>query len=76
MADVIKPISGTENQTEPYLHQTTDIDPAETQEWLESLKYVIKSKGPERAKYLLSALEDIAKLQGVEIDLKANTEQK
>ena len=73
MADVIKPVDSTENQTEPYLNQTTDIDPAETQEWLESLKYVIKSKGPERAKYLLNALEDIAKIQGVEVDLKANT---
>ena len=72
MADVIKPAS-SESQAEPYLNQTADIDPGETQEWLESMQYVIKSKGPERAKYLLSALEDRAKVEGVEIDMKANT---
>ena len=37
------------------------------------MQYVIKSKGPERAKYLLSALEDRAKVDGVEIGMKANT---
>ena len=26
-----------------------DIDPAETEEWLESLRYVLESKGPQRA---------------------------
>ena len=30
-----------------------DIDPAETQEWLESFRYVLESKGPERVSYLL-----------------------
>jgi len=73
MADVIKPLETDESQTEPYLKQTTDMDPSETHEWLESLQYVIKSKGPERAKYLLSALEDRAKVEGVEVDMKANT---
>ncbi|MDB4756704.1 pyruvate dehydrogenase (acetyl-transferring), homodimeric type [Mariniblastus sp.] len=73
MADVIKPVENSETQSEPYLNQTTDVDPAETQEWLESMQYVIKSKGPERAKYLLSALEDRAKVDGVEIGMKANT---
>ena len=73
MADVVKPIESSESQTEPYLKQTSDVDPSETQEWLESLQYVIKSKGPERAKYLLSALEDRAKVEGVDVDLKANT---
>lgn len=74
MADVIKPVENvTDTQAEPYLTQTYDLDPAETQEWLESLQYVIKSKGPERAKYLLSALEDSAKVDGVEVDMKANT---
>ena len=73
MADVIKPVESSESQSEPYLNQTWDADPSETQEWLESLQYIIKSKGPERAKYLLSALEDRAKIDGVEIDMKANT---
>ena len=34
-----------------------DSDPAETAEWLSSLEYVLKSKGPERVKYLLKALD-------------------
>ena len=29
-----------------------DIDPAETQEWLDSLEYVLNTKGPERVKQL------------------------
>ncbi len=33
-----------------------DPDPDETAEWLESLRYVLKSKGPERVSYLLSVL--------------------
>src|SRR5215831_9530337 len=31
-----------------------DIDPAETQEWIESLRYVLESKGSQRATYLLA----------------------
>ena len=34
-----------------------DVDPAETEEWLESLDYVLESKGPERVQQLLTALE-------------------
>ena len=34
-----------------------DVDPAETAEWLESLDYVLESKGPERVQQLLTALE-------------------
>ena len=34
----------------------TDDDPAETDEWLESLDYVLQSKGRDRVKYLLSLL--------------------
>jgi pyruvate dehydrogenase E1 component len=33
-----------------------DGDPAETEEWLNSLDYVLKSKGPERVKYLLQEI--------------------
>ena len=32
-----------------------DIDPAETAEWMSSLEYILKSKGPERVKYLLKS---------------------
>jgi len=36
MSDVLKSTESIE-ETEPYLKQTVDVDPAETQEWLESL---------------------------------------
>jgi pyruvate dehydrogenase E1 component len=52
---------------------TKDIDPAETQEWLASLDYVLQSKGPDRVKYLLSALEERAYHSGVEIPFSATT---
>ena len=59
--------------TEPYVAQVHDVDPAETQEWLESLDYVLKTKGPERAKYLLSVMESEATEKGVELPHPLNT---
>jgi pyruvate dehydrogenase E1 component len=50
-----------------------DVDPAETQEWLSSLDYVLKSKGPERVKYLLKALDTRARSEGVDVPLEVNT---
>src|SRR5690349_2269243 len=35
-----------------------DIDPAETEEWLESLRYVLETKGAERVNYLLAKLDE------------------
>jgi len=74
MSDVAK-LSGKsiDEANEPYLKQTTDLDPAETQEWLDSLEYVISSKGPDRAKYLLSMLEARARLEGVDLPRRQNT---
>lgn len=71
MTDAIKP--------SPQLNQdavapaAADIDPTETQEWVDSLQYVINSRGPERAKFLLSVLEARAKTEGVELPIKSNT---
>ena len=73
MSDVLKPSQSTSDQKTPYLAQTTDIDPAETQEWIDSLEYVINSKGEERAQYLLSILEARARNEGVDIAIKSNT---
>ncbi len=50
-----------------------DVDPAETSEWLESLDYVLESKGPERVKELLSTLESAAVRNGVELPFTATT---
>ncbi len=72
MSDVIDPTKANE-PAEPYIQQTTDVDPAETQEWLDSLEYIISSKGQDRAKYLLSVLEAHARTEGVDLPIKSNT---
>jgi pyruvate dehydrogenase E1 component len=41
-----------------------DHDPAETKEWVDSLRAVLQHAGPERAKYLLSQLRDEALATG------------
>jgi len=50
-----------------------DLDPAETAEWLESLDYVLESKGAQRVSYLLSVLSERAYRAGVELPFTANT---
>jgi pyruvate dehydrogenase E1 component len=56
-----------------FVEHVEDIDPAETTEWLESLEYVLTRKGPERAKYLLSVLEQKAVAAGVDLPVGMNT---
>ena len=53
--------------------QPVDADPTETAEWMGSLDYVLKSKGPERVKYLLQALDTKARSEGVDVPLEVNT---
>jgi pyruvate dehydrogenase E1 component len=60
-------------QHSPPSGNSPDVDPIETQEWLDSLQYVINSRGPERAKFLLSLLEAKARQEGVEIPKLTNT---
>ncbi|MGL4511755.1 MAG: pyruvate dehydrogenase (acetyl-transferring), homodimeric type [Lacipirellulaceae bacterium] len=50
-----------------------DVDPGETAEWLQSLEYVLESKGPERASQLLATLEAAAVRAGVELPFTATT---
>lgn len=50
-----------------------DTDPAETEEWMGSLDYVLKSKGSERVKYLLKSLDTRARQEGVDVPLEVNT---
>ena len=42
----------------------TDIDPEETQEWLESLDSVLEREGPQRAHFLLERLIDKTRRSG------------
>ena len=44
-----------------------DVDPTETEEWLESLRYVLESKGPDRVSYLLSVLGEKAYREGAQL---------
>jgi len=50
-----------------------DVDPAETSEWLGSLDYVRKCRGNERVRYLLTALDNRARRDGVEIPFETTT---
>ncbi len=50
-----------------------ELDQLETNEWRESLEYVIKSRGTERTNQLLKELETYAYSSGVEIPFSANT---
>ncbi len=46
---------------------SSDIDPVETNEWMDSLQYVLESRGPQRAAYLIQALWNRATQEGVEL---------
>jgi len=54
-------------------HHRPDADPAETSDFLEALDYVLQSKGADRARYILSKMEERAQLAGVELPFAANT---
>ncbi len=51
----------------------SDIDPVETEEWLESIDSVLKAYGPLRAHYLLDRLIDYTRRSGAYLPFKANT---
>ncbi|WP_018869816.1 pyruvate dehydrogenase (acetyl-transferring), homodimeric type [Thioalkalivibrio sp. ALgr3] len=50
-----------------------DIDPQETQEWIDALASVMEADGPERAHALLEALVDKARRSGAYLPYSANT---
>ncbi|MGA2186966.1 MAG: pyruvate dehydrogenase (acetyl-transferring), homodimeric type [Steroidobacteraceae bacterium] len=50
-----------------------DIDPTETQEWLESIDSVLRAQGPERAHFLLEKLVDFTRRSGTYLPFKPNT---
>ena len=52
---------------------TKDIDPIETQEWLEALEGVFEREGTERAHFLLEHLIDTARRSGAHLPYSANT---
>ena len=50
-----------------------DVDPRETQEWLDSFQSVLDHEGVERAHFLLEALIDRARRSGAHLPYKATT---
>ncbi|MDD2760393.1 MAG: pyruvate dehydrogenase (acetyl-transferring), homodimeric type [Methylomonas sp.] len=50
-----------------------DIDPAETQEWMEALQAVIEKEGCDRASFLIETLLETARKTGLDIPFSANT---
>ena len=56
-------------QQSPY----EDIDPTETQEWLESIESVLHAQGPARAHFLLEKLVDFTRRSGAYLPFKPNT---
>ena len=50
-----------------------DLDPVETQEWLESIDSVLKTHGAERAHFLLERLIDHTRRSGAYLPFKPNT---
>ncbi|MCR9092029.1 MAG: pyruvate dehydrogenase (acetyl-transferring), homodimeric type, partial [Proteobacteria bacterium] len=55
------------------MEHNKDIDPIETQEWIESLDSVLQQEGPERAHYLLETLIERARRSGAFIPFSPNT---
>ncbi|MDR1855273.1 MAG: pyruvate dehydrogenase (acetyl-transferring), homodimeric type [Azoarcus sp.] len=58
----------------PIIPHLTDIDPAETQEWVDALAAVIEREGAARAHYLIESLIATAREEGAEIPYSATTE--
>jgi pyruvate dehydrogenase E1 component len=50
-----------------------DTDRAETKEWLDSLDAVLRHEGPDRARFLLTELEEKAQRSGIALPFTANT---
>jgi pyruvate dehydrogenase E1 component len=53
--------------------RTKDIDPEESQEWLEALESVLRSEGVDRGHYLIERLIDKARRSGVHLPYSATT---
>ena len=53
--------------------RTSDLDPVETQEWLESIDSVLKTHGASRAHFLLEKLIDHTRRAGAWLPYKPNT---
>ena len=55
------------------MQDNPDVDPQETQEWLDALDSVIRQEGAERAQFLLDQLVEKARRNGAYLPFTANT---
>lgn len=53
--------------------RTVDLDPRETQEWIEALDQIVDQLGPDRAAFLVEKLTERARQNGVVIPVQLNT---
>ena len=51
-----------------------DIDPQETQDWIDSITALIEEKGSERTHYIIEKLIDFSRRNGIKIPFSANTD--
>ena len=58
---------------EEALERTHDLDPVETQEWLDSLDGVLEVEGPDRAHFLINQVIEEARKRGAPVPFSANT---
>ena len=61
------------NDTSLAINEKEDIDPAETQEWIDALEAVIQNEGHERGHFLIEKLVAAARQSGLDIPFSANT---
>ena len=58
---------------EHLLPESSDTDPQETREWLDSMDYVLQAKGVDRATYLFERLRDRLGARGAQVSAPLNT---
>ncbi len=51
-----------------------DIDPQETQDWIDSISALIEEKGNDRTHYIIEKLIDYSRRNGIKIPFSANTD--
>ncbi|MDR0481206.1 MAG: pyruvate dehydrogenase (acetyl-transferring), homodimeric type, partial [Gallionellaceae bacterium] len=57
----------------PNNSSTPDIDPQETQEWLDAIESVLKNEGAERALFLIEQIISRARVDGADMPISATT---
>ncbi len=55
------------------MERSRDLDPVETQEWLDSLDGVLEVEGPDRAHFLIEQVIEGARKKGAPVPYSANT---